>query len=84
MHNEQTTDPTPRRFRDTGSAAIYCACSKHLLIKLRTSGGGPAYHQIGSGKGGAIRYAEADLDTWLASRRRTSTSDTGTEAHVAA
>jgi len=30
-----------------------------------------------------VRYAEADLDAWLASRRRTSTSDTREEAHAA-
>jgi hypothetical protein len=79
-----TTAANPRRFRDTEEAADYCGCSIHLLIKLRTAGGGPTYHQIGSGKGGAIRYAEADLDAWLDSRKRTSTSDSGTEAHAAA
>jgi len=84
MHHEPSTDPNPRKLRDTEGAAHYCGCSIHLLIKLRTAGGGPTYHQIGSGKGGAIRYAEADLDAWLASRRRTSTSDKSAEAHVAA
>jgi hypothetical protein len=78
-----STAANPRRFRDTEDAAAYCGCSPHLLIKLRTAGGGPIYFQIGSGKGGAVRYAEADLDAWLDSRKRTSTSDAGTEAHAA-
>jgi predicted DNA-binding transcriptional regulator AlpA len=56
------------RVRD---AAAYCGLSKSSLDKFRCYGGGPAYMQLGSG--GSVIYSTADLDAWLASKRRTST-----------
>ncbi len=58
----------------TPGAAAYCGCSKSKLEKARVSGDGPVYIKIGR----AVVYDVADLDEWLASNRRTSTSDNGT------
>jgi predicted DNA-binding transcriptional regulator AlpA len=54
------------RVRD---AANYVGLSKSTLDKMRMSDGGPAYHKLGR----AVVYATADLDVWLASKRRSST-----------
>jgi len=52
------------------AAASYLGCSSSFLNKRRLSGDGPPYFKIGS----RVQYSIADLDTWIASRRRTSTS----------
>ena len=44
------------------------------LRRWRWAGKGPTFLKIG----GAVRYDPADLESFLASARRTSTSDTGT------
>lgn len=54
-------------------AAEYVGSSKSTLAKLRLRGGGPAFCRIGR----AIRYRRTDLDEWLLSTSRRSTSDTG-------
>ncbi len=54
------------RVRD---AARYVGLSKSTLDKLRMHDGGPSFFKLGR----AIVYATADLDTWLASKRRYST-----------
>ncbi len=58
------------------------AAGKHLggyststLAKWRLTGFGPAYSKVGRN----IVYHVTDLDAWLASQRRLSTSDTGQE-----
>ena len=43
--------------------------------KLRCSGGGPAYYKLGK----SVLYDPHVVDAWLASKRRTSTSDDGTD-----
>jgi excisionase family DNA binding protein len=43
--------------------------SKSTLAKRRCSGTGPSFYKIGR----QIRYSRDDVDTWIASRRRTST-----------
>mgnify|MGYP000438569516 CR=1 FL=1 len=60
----------------TPDAAQYLGISTSTLNKLRVLGGGPAYHKLGR----IVGYSHADLDAWLASRRRRSTSDIGAEA----
>jgi hypothetical protein len=62
-------------FLDSAEAALYLRLSRSCLAKWRCQGGShnPAYHLCGR----KILYAVADLDAWLASRRRRSTSDTG-------
>ncbi|MEZ5816763.1 MAG: helix-turn-helix domain-containing protein [Hyphomicrobiaceae bacterium] len=54
-------------------AAQYVDSSVSTLAKLRLRGGGPAFCRIGR----AIRYRRRDLDAWLLSTSRRSTTDTG-------
>lgn len=54
-------------------AAEHLGLSKRTLQKWRVTGGGPPYSKLGT----AVRYDLADLDAYLAARRRESTSDTG-------
>lgn len=55
----------------TADAAIYCGSSKSTLEKLRIFGGGPVFIKIGR----SVVYDTTDLDAWLASHRRRSTSE---------
>lgn len=61
-------------FLDTSEAALYLRLSRSCLAKWRCQGGAhhPTYHLVGR----KVVYSVADLDAWLASRRRRSTSDT--------
>ncbi len=54
------------RVRD---AANYVGLSKSTLDKLRMGDAGPAFFKLGR----AVVYATADLDAWLAGKRRAST-----------
>ncbi len=63
-----------RKMHRTAGAAAYCHCSKSKFEKARVSGGGPVFIKVGR----TVLYDQADLDAWLASNRRTSTSDDGT------
>lgn len=54
-------------------AATYIGLSPSTLNKLRVFGGGPVFLKLGR----RVAYDVADLDTWLASKRRRSTSDRG-------
>ena len=54
-------------------AAHYCRLGESTLAKLFVSGEGPAAIKIGR----SVRYAVVDLDLWMNSRRRKSTSDLG-------
>ena len=64
---------TQRRMLRVTEAATFLGLSASFLNKLRCSGGGPAFRKIGR----AVLYDPADLENWLADRRRVSTSDTG-------
>jgi len=57
------------RYLTIDEVSALTGLSRQTLAKLRCAGTGCAYHKIGR----AIRYAEVDLESWLASRRRTST-----------
>jgi predicted DNA-binding transcriptional regulator AlpA len=64
-------------------AARYVGLSKSTLDKLRMGDEGPAFFKIGR----SVIYATDDLDSWLASKRRTSTwaaNDNQTSKAVAA
>lgn len=50
-------------------AAPRVGLSVSQLNKMRCFGTGPAFYKLGA----AVFYRGEDLDTWLASRRRTST-----------
>ena len=60
-----------RRMLRTREAAEYTGLAKSTLEKLRVHGGGCPYIRIGR----VVVYDPADLDAWLASHRRVSTSD---------
>jgi predicted DNA-binding transcriptional regulator AlpA len=68
------------RCMNTVEAAVYCGSTKSTFEKYRVKGIGPAFIKIGS----RVVYDEADLDAWLAARRRLSTSDSRGNAHAAA
>ena len=57
---------------DVEGAADYLGLSPSFLNKARLTGKGPAYLKLGS----RVMYEAAELDAWLQSRRRTSTSQT--------
>lgn len=59
-----------RRMLRTEDAANYTGLSASTLNKLRLTGGGPEYIKVGK----SVVYDPADLDTWLSSKRRRSTS----------
>lgn len=62
-------------------AARYTRRSPRTLERYRQTGQGPAYMQLGAD--GVVTYAYADLDAWMASMRRRSTSDVRTEERAA-
>ena len=68
--------PTGRPKLRTKQAAEYCGSTESTFNKLRVSGNGPIYISLGR----VVVYDPDDLDAWLASRRRRSTSDIGAEA----
>ena len=51
--------------------AGYLTLSVQRLAKLRLEGGGPGFAKVGR----TVLYRRDDLDTWLQSRLRTSTSE---------
>jgi hypothetical protein len=51
-------------------AAEHLRLSKSTLDKLRCHGGGPIYYKLCR----TVVYSIADLDSWMASRRRKSTA----------
>ena len=53
-------------------AADYLGVSVSFLNKARLTGNGPVFLKLGS----RVAYERADLDSWLRSRRRQSTSAT--------
>ena len=64
------------RYLRTASAAEYIGLTKSTLEKRRLTGGGPVFSKLGR----TVVYDRADLDAWVAARRRQSTSDTGEPA----
>jgi len=60
-----------RRMLSVQEAAARVGLSKSSLNKLRVYGGGPAFLKLGR----SVRYDPHDLDAWLASHRRGSTSE---------
>lgn len=54
-------------------AAEFLHHSPRTLEQWRLTGYGPAFHKVGR----RVLYARADLEAFVSSGRRTSTSDTG-------
>jgi hypothetical protein len=65
---------TLRGMMRTPEAAAYCGSTASSFTKFRVFGGGPVFIKLGNHR---VVYHPDDLDLWLASRRRTSTSDRG-------
>ncbi|MFZ0765485.1 helix-turn-helix transcriptional regulator [Bradyrhizobium sp.] len=61
----------PPRYLCTKEAARFLCLSARTLEKHRTYGTGPLYRKIG----GRVVYAIADLQAWVESGLKTSTSD---------
>lgn len=59
------------KLMNTAEAADYSRTGVSTLEKLRVQGGGPIYIK----RGRRVLYDPADLDTWLVTMRRHSTSD---------
>ena len=55
-------------------AAVYLGLSASTLAKMRLRGDGPPYLKAGKR---IVLYDTQDLEAWLATRRRMSTSDDG-------
>ena len=68
--SREYAEPTNRNL-NVSAAARYLALSEAFLNRLRSTGGGPPFFKLGA----RVVYSNADLDTWLAARRRLSTSD---------
>ena len=54
--------------------------SVHWLRRKRWSGGGIPYIKVSEGQGGSVRYRQEDVEAFVASRLRKSTSDAGLAA----
>ncbi len=67
----QTNSSPPEARWSVEQAATYLGLSKSTLDKTRVYGGGPAYAKLGR----RVTYARLDLDAWIASHRRRSTSE---------
>lgn len=57
----------------TAGASDYTGLAESTLEKLRVSGGGPLYIRVGR----VVVYDPDDLDAWLETHKRRSTSDQG-------
>lgn len=73
MTSQTSQPPSPRPKLRTRQAAAYTGLAKSTLEKLRVSGTGSPYIRVGR----VVLYDPDDLDAWLASHRRRSTSDNG-------
>jgi hypothetical protein len=62
---------THRKMMRPAEAARYCGSTPSTFAKFRLYGTGPIHIKIGH----RVVYDPDDLDHWLASRRRSSTSD---------
>ncbi len=73
IFNENTSS----RRVTSNEAADYLGLAESTLNKMRLTGAGPRYLKITARR---VAYDTADLDAWLASKRRRSTSDQGAVA----
>lgn len=61
------------RHLDTSGAAVYLGLKPSTLHNMRVTGDGPMFVKLGR----RVVYDIADIEAWLVSRKRRSTSDTG-------
>lgn len=69
--NMERSDNEIRRLLDTEQAATYVGSTRSTLEKKRMRGDGPIFLKIGR----RVVYDKRDLDAWLDSCRRRSTSE---------
>jgi hypothetical protein len=55
-------------------AATYLHLSARTLETMRTRGGGPPFAKYGEGRSARVVYRRSDLEAWIASRVRHSTT----------
>jgi DNA helicase HerA-like ATPase len=67
--------PETQRMLIAEDAAAYLGLATQTLAKLRWSGDSPPYFKVGR----RVLYERDELDAWLATRRRRSTSEGGSE-----
>ena len=72
---------TGKELMATVPAAIYIGTSPKFLENRRVTGDGPPFIRISSR---CIRYRRCDLDAWVETLRRSSTSDEGPQGDAAA
>jgi predicted DNA-binding transcriptional regulator AlpA len=70
-----------KRVLRTPQAAEYVGLSASTLEKFRLNGNGPVYQKAGPK---IVVYRPEDLETWLSTQRRRSTSETGHAAAMGA
>jgi len=71
QRKREQIDTTQRRLVKTEGASEYTTLAVSTLEKLRLSGGGPRFVKLG---GRAIAYDLRDLDSWIDSQRRVSST----------
>jgi len=76
MNLEHALQPGSKRLR-APAAAEFVGLSVSTLAKMRLRGDGPLYSKAGAR---IVVYDLADLNAWLAERRRRSTSSAPAEA----
>ena len=67
----------------TKGAADYLGQKPQTLRTWRTSGRGPRYVRLGTGKFARAAYEMAELDRWIAARTFSSTSDETVKSNAA-
>ncbi len=75
MNSDEPTYQRQRKLR-APDAAEFLGLSTSTLSKMRLRGDGPIFYKAGPR---VVVYDLADLESWLAARRRLSTSDDGGE-----
>lgn len=61
----------------TDEAAKVLRLSVSTMERLRMQGGGPPFEKLGTGLRSRVVYRRADLESWCAAKRFTSTSEYG-------
>ncbi len=78
MSSQIATEPNSRLLKE-GEAAKILSLEVATLRRWRWSGRGPRFLKLG----GAVRYDPADIDAFVESSRRASTSDPGPQSATA-
>lgn len=66
--------PSAGEWLTAKQAAALMSVAVNTLARLRMHGDGPPYAKHGRGKQAAVRYKRSDLEAWMASHARRSTS----------